>query len=190
MIRRLGCVGALVAAVLATSMPAAHAATVSPSKWAPKFCTALGSWKDTISQKANDVETSLSDVGDLVEARDKLVQYLGEMESATQDAIDGLKKAGTPSSPNGGKIAALFVTALKTAKGDFTTAKHNASNLPTNDPTAFATKGGQIGTDLTTAGDEIGKSFNGVEKLDKGKKLEKAVTAASQCAFLSGGSSA
>ena len=41
MIRRLCLTGALALALLATSIPAAHAATVSPSTWAPKFCTAF-----------------------------------------------------------------------------------------------------------------------------------------------------
>jgi hypothetical protein len=42
----------------------------------------------------------------------------------------------------------------------------------------------QIGTSLSRTGDEIGKSFDGVEKLDKGKKLEKALRAERVCAFI------
>ena len=184
MIRRLCCVGALAAALLATSVPVAHAATMSPNKWASKFCIALKTWGDTTSQKAGDVESSLSTVSDLETARDQLVQYLGEMEAETQDAVDALKKAGTPSTPNGGKIAALFVKALQTTKAKFADAKDDASHLSTTDPAAFATDSGRIATNLSRAGDAIGDSFDGAQKLDKGKKLENALKATRVCAFL------
>jgi hypothetical protein len=189
MIRRLCCIGALVAAVLATSIPTAHAAAVPPSKWAPKFCTALKTWVDTTSQKAGDVESSLSNVSDLQTARDQLVRYLGEMASETQDAINALKKAGTPATPNGGKIAALFVKAFQTTKSQFVKAKDDASNLSTTDASSFATDGGRIATSLSRTSDSVGKSFDGAQKLDKGKKLENALRAERVCAFLGESSS-
>jgi hypothetical protein len=184
MIRRLCCIGALVAAVFTISVPTAHAATVSPNKWAPKFCTMLKTWVDTFSLKAGDVESSLSSASDLQTARDQLVQNLGEMEGATQDAINALKRAGTPATPNGGKIVALFAKAFQTTKAKLADAKDDASKLSTTDPTAFATAGVQIGTSLSRTGDDVGKSFDGVEKLDKGKKLEKVLKATRVCAFI------
>jgi hypothetical protein len=186
MIRRLCITGALVAALFATTFSTAHAATVSPSKWAPKFCNALEDWQTTIKDKGNEVQTSLSNATDLTAARDQLVGFLGDMESATQDAINAMKKAGTPKSTNGGKITGIFVKALQTAKADFATAKESASKLSTTDPTAFSTDGVQIGTDLQKAGDEIGNSFTGVDNLDKGQVLSSALQKAKACGFLFG----
>jgi hypothetical protein len=37
---------------------------------------------------------------------------------------------------------------------------------------------------LSTSSNELGKGFSSIGKLDKGKKLEAAVKAAPECAFL------
>ena len=78
----------------------------------------------------------------------------------------------------------MFVAGLKASAKLFADARLKASKLPTTDADAFKAKGKELGQDLSDAGDELSKSFGGIGKLDKGKKLETAVKAASECAFL------
>jgi hypothetical protein len=184
MIRRLCCTGALVLGLLATSIPAAHAATVSPSTWAPKFCTAIQDYETTISDAKDQMDTALSGVTDLSEGRAKIVSFLGEMVTAAKTAKRAVARAGNPSSPNGAKIEAQFVKALGASAGVFADAKANAAKISTKSPTAFAKEGKQVGVDLTDAGEKLSAGFSGIGKLDKGKKLEAAVRAAPECAFL------
>ena len=68
----------------------------------------------------------------------------------------------------------------------FAEAKAQAAKISDVKSKAAFAKAGEAGRRATStdAGDRIGKSFSGVDKLDKGKKLEAAVKAAPECAFL------
>jgi hypothetical protein len=188
MIRRLCCTGALALGLLVTSIPAAHAASVSPSKWAPKFCTALDEWQTTISDKGDAMTTELASVTDLETGRDQIAAFLGDMVDATDKATKAIKAAGAPKSPNGAKISAVFVNGFKAISKEFAKAQTKAEELPTTSPEAFKVGGEALGKSLSDAGDELGKGFGKVDKLDKGGKLEKAVKAAPACAFLNSSS--
>jgi hypothetical protein len=174
----------VIAGLVAASFGTAHAATVPASKWAPKFCTAIDDYQQEITAQGTAVDTALAGVTDLTAGRDELVSYLGKMVAAADTAAKAVQKAGTPSTPNGGKIAAKFVSGLKASSKLFASAKAKAGKLSTTDATAFAADGKQLGQDLTDAGNKLGDSFNGIGTLDKGQKLENAVKAAPACAFL------
>jgi hypothetical protein len=185
MLRRALLTTCLVAGLVAASAGTADAATVSPSKWAPKFCTALETWSNTIAEEGSSLQTTLSgQTGNLTAARDELVSFLGKSVAATQTAVTAMKKAGTPSSANGDKIAGKFVTGLQAVQKEFVKAKAKAAAISTTDATAFATTGKEIQQDLDNADSTVSASFNGIGKLDKGKKLETAIKAAPACSFL------
>lgn len=194
MIRRLCCTGALALGLLATSIPAASAATVSPDKWAPKFCTAVTDWQSTISQKSDELSTALDGVDTgaqspkdvLTSARDQIASFLGDMVDATDHAVSQIKAAGNPSSPNGAKIEATFVKGYQAISKEFAKAETSAKKLPTSSVAAFKTKGKQLGQALSDSSDTLSKGFSSIGKLDKGKKLEAAVKAAPECASISG----
>jgi len=193
MIRRLCCTGALVVALLAASVPAAHAATVSPSTWAPKFCTAVTDWQATIQDKSDGLTQAIESVGAgasspqevLASSRDQIASFLGDMVDATKQAASEIKAAGNPSTPNGAKIEAVFVKGYQTIAKEFAKAQSAAKKLPTDSGTAFKTKGKQLGQALTDSSSTLSKGFSSIGKLDKGKKLEAAVKAAPECASLS-----
>jgi hypothetical protein len=183
-LRRLFITICLVAALVGASLGTAHAATVPPGKWAPKFCTAIDEYQSTITAQSDAVDTALTSVTDLQSGRDQLVSYLGKMVVAAKTAARALERARSPSTPNGGKIAAKFVAGLRASSKLFADAEAKAEKLSTTDVQAFSTDGKKLGQDLSDAGDELSTSFSGIGKLDKGKQLEKAVKAAPECAFL------
>jgi hypothetical protein len=184
-LRRLFFTLCLVVGLVGASLGTAHAATVSPDTWAPKFCTALQDWQTTISAQGDALTSALEGVTDLQVGRQQIASFLGRMVSASNSATRAVQRAGTPSSPNGDKIATKIVVGLKTASKQFDVAKAKAAKLSTSSPAAFRTDGKKLGQDLSNAGDEVTKSFSGIAKLDKGKKLENAIKAAPECAFLS-----
>jgi hypothetical protein len=189
MFRRALLIAVVVAALVAVAVPAAYAKTVAPSKWAPKFCTALQDWQTTISDKGDALTTELESVTDLKEGRDKIASFLGDMVAATKDATSAIKDAGNPSSPNGAKISAVFVKGFKAITKEFQKAQDEAEQLPTSSAAEFKAKGEKLGQALSDSGDELSKSFSSIGKLDKGQKLESAVKAAPECAFLDSSSS-
>jgi hypothetical protein len=184
MFRRVFISTALVSALVAASMGTAHAATVPAAKWAPKFCTAIQQYQTTITSQSDAVGTALSSVTDLQTARDQLSTYLSSMVDAAKTAATAVQKAGSPSTTNGDKIAAKFVAGLQASSKLFAKAQTKAGKLSTTDAQAFAVDGKKLGSDLSSAGDELSKGFSGIGKLDKGKKLEAAVKAAPECSFL------
>ncbi len=190
--RRTSLVALVVVGLVAGAASGASAATVSPSKWAPKFCTALDEWQTTISAKGDALTSALDGVDGtgqtpeaiLSSARDQIASFLGDMVDATDEATDAIKRAGTPSSPNGKKIAAVFVAGFKAVSKEFAKAQTSAKQLPTDSVTEFKAKGEALGQALSDSGSKLGEGFSAVDKLDKGKKLENAVKAAPACAFL------
>jgi hypothetical protein len=192
MIRRLCCTGALALALLVTSVPAANAATVSPSTWAPKFCTALTDWQTTIQEKSDELSSALDTAGTagqspaaiLATARRQIASFLGDMVDATDDATSAIDDAGAPSSPNGAKIATVFVNGFKAISKKFADAQDDANALPTTSVQKFQVKGKQLRASLSDYGDTLSASFGSIGKLDKGKKLTAAVKAAPECASI------
>jgi hypothetical protein len=183
-LRRLSITLCLVVGLVGASVGTAHAATVPPGKWAPKFCTAIQQYQTTITEQGNAVDTALTGVTDLRAGRDQLATYLGKMVTAAKTAATTLERAGAPSTPNGSKIAAKFVAGLQASAKLFADAQAKAAKLSTTDAKAFATDGKKLGQDLSRAGDQLSAGFSGIGKLDQGKKLEKAVKAAPECSFL------
>jgi hypothetical protein len=184
MIRRLCCAGALALTLVATSIPAAHAATVSPGKWAPKFCNAVVDYQTTISEKSDAMSTALDSTTDLASARSQIVSFLGDMVTAAKTAKREIQQAGTPSTANGAKIASKFADGLDASAKVFANGKAQAAKISTASVKSFAVDGKKVGADLSAAADELSKSFSGIGKLDTGKKLEAAVKAAPECASL------
>jgi hypothetical protein len=182
--RRLIPVAALVVCLLVAGVGTAHAATVAPAKWAPRFCNAIDRYRKSITEQADAMTTALAGVTDLETGRAEIVGFLGKMVTAANTAARRVKKAGSPRTTNGSKISATFVSGLEASAKVFADAKAKADKLPTTTPAAFKQKGKQLGQDLTDAGAELTKTFGGIDKLDKGKKLEAALKATPECAFL------
>jgi len=185
MIRRLIVIGALALAVLATSVPTAHAAT-EPSAWAPKFCKAFQKWQKTVtteSEKANKAFETTAE-GDLQAVKDEFVSFLGKDVTATNTVISSIKKAGVPDATNGKAIQKRIVEGFQAAADIFAQAKSDAVKLSATDPTSFVTDATAIKTNLDGASGAFSDSFSKAEALDKEGTIGSALEKASACSFL------
>ena len=179
----------VVLATVALAAPAG-AATVSPGSWAPKFCTALSTWKDALTTGADNTESTLSGgITNLSQAKSEVVSFLGRSVKQTDTAVSSLKKAGVPSTTNGKKIASTFVNGLQSASDLFASAKKKAQNIPTSNPAKFKASAQSVTTALNNGSKKVSDSFSDVSKLDKKGELSTALQAEPSCAFLSGDSS-
>jgi hypothetical protein len=186
MFRRSLVIACLVVGLVGASLGTAGAATVSPGNWAPKFCKALQKWQTTIKAESAAATDAFGDTSDLTSIRDQFVTFLGNDVAATQLAIKTIKKAGTPSSANGKKISAKFVSGFQAASTVFSDAQTSAAALPTTDLDQFIDQATQIQDDLTDAGDRITSAFSGIDSLDKDGDLNQAILGAKACKFLTG----
>jgi hypothetical protein len=189
MVRRI--IGAAVALVLVTALvdlgSTAGAATVSPTEWAPKFCSALSEWEKSLQQGADVISNASTDVTDLKAARAQLVQFLDQSVAVTNAAVKKIERAGVPRSPNGAKIAGTLVGGLKSAGALFAGAEKKAAALPTDDRDKFGTRAVAIGKSITKGGQALGKSLGKVTKLDTGGLLSRALTNEPSCSALQSG---
>src|SRR6185503_1603264 len=101
MVRRLLVPALVTTGLVAGSFGTAHAATVSPATWAPKFCTAVTDYQTTISQDGESLTSQLENVTDLARGRDQIESFLGDMANAAKTAKRRIQSAGAPSTPNG-----------------------------------------------------------------------------------------
>jgi hypothetical protein len=187
MIRRVCCAGALVAALVVASVPAAHAST-APSVWATKFCTALVKWQKTVtseSEKASDA-LDVTAGSDLAAIREEFTKFLSKDVRATNSAIKAINRAGAPDVTNGSKIQAKIVAGFQAASDVFAGAQDDAAALSTTDPTSFVADAQKIESNLNSAADGFTQAFTEVQSLDKGNELEKALEKSRACQALSG----
>ena len=96
------------------------------------------------------------------------------MVDATDDATSTIKDAGAPSTPNGAKIAAVFVSGFKAISKEFAKAQAKAEKLPTDSVDRVQDQGQ---ADSGPGAQRLGRTRSArastaVDKLDKGKKLE------------------
>jgi hypothetical protein len=188
MVRRSLVLILLVSGLLAASLATADAATVSPDKWAPKFCKAVQKWQKTVESESNAATDAFGKMssGDLTGVRDEFVRFLGNDVAATQTAIKSIKQAGTPSSANGAKIQRKIVGGFQSAATVFDTAKTKAQALSTTDAESFVDDATKIQDGLSSATDVFEKNFSDVSTLDKNNELAKALQGAKACKFLTG----
>ncbi|MET0420273.1 MAG: hypothetical protein ABW073_01075 [Acidimicrobiia bacterium] len=185
MLRRLIICTGLAIMIVTLPVGAAGAKTVSPEKWASKFCSALQTWQKTLKDEEADATAALSGAsGDLVALRQRLITFLSNDIAATDDAIDSIKAAGTPSSTNGAKIVNKVTDGFGGASDVFAGSKAKAEALSTTDSATFVTRATEIVSDLEAASDEISTSFTGLDALDKKGELNKAFVKAKACKFL------
>ena len=107
------------------------------------------------------------------------------MVDGSDDHEAAIKRAGAPSSPNGAKISSRVREGFKASRKSFADAQAQAAKHLDHEHGRVQGQGRrQLGVDHQEHGDRISKNFGSLDKLDTGKKLEAAVKAAPECAFL------
>jgi hypothetical protein len=173
--------------VAVTATPAG-AKSVPAKEWMTEFCTVYGDWVTTIQSASEDVQSLAGDgtLTDLSGGRNALVDLLSQSVDATETAVSNLEAAGIPDAPNGKKIDATIITALKKAQKVFEDAVMQAEGLSTTDPAAFASGADQITDDLGVGLDRAFAGFAKIDKLDSSKTFRKLSKKLKACKALEG----
>jgi hypothetical protein len=167
---------ALVVAVLALTASGCGggdeaASGASPEEWSADVCGALESWQSDLETRSNELRDAASGATSVDEGRDLIVDFLDETIARTDQMLNEVEAAGTPAVEDGETIARDFRAQLAKIKPIFEDAREKAAALP-DDPQAFAEGAQEIGTAMSTAGDQVGAEFES-EKFDSAD-LDKA----------------
>jgi hypothetical protein len=148
------------------------ASGASPQEWSADVCGALQSWRSDLETKTNDLQSTAAGATSVAEGRDLIVDFLDETITRTDQMLNEVEAAGSPDVDDGETIARDFRTQLAKIKPIFEDAREKAADLP-DDPQGFAEGAQEIGTAMSTAGEQVGAEFESSDKFDS-PELEKA----------------
>ena len=174
-------VTALVLSLVFTS--SASAATISPDRWAPKFCGVVSDWQSSLRNRLQTFETSVrSEPKSVSAAKAVFVKFLDAVLTDTNHAVAALDRTGSPNAPNGKKIEALFVDGLRSAASLFKSAKSEIQHAQIKSLRQLGSLGKTVGAKITKGAAAITKSSAKAEKLDTSGKLAAALGHEPKCA--------
>ena len=170
----------LVVAVLATGCGSKKSAVpATPSDWASGVCSAISTWKDSLTAAAEPIKS-----GNISE--DSLKSAADDAKSATETLQSDLKGLGKPNTQSGqeakdsvDQLSTELAADVDSIKG----AVDGASGLA---GVAAAVK--TVGTTLATMQTQVTSTLTSLKHLDGKGELTTAFQQASSCQQLSGGS--
>ena len=146
--------------------------------WADEVCAAMA---DDVATLTTQPEVDQSNPQ---AAKDSLVTYLGNLETAIDGMSTAVSDAGTPPVTGGEEAAQSFLDQIGTAKDAVTSAKGKLEAAPVDDPVAFQTAATGAMTDLQAL-----SSMDPTSSFSENEELSKAYNDAKSCQALEEGSS-
>ena len=156
--------------------------TVSAEEYATTLCTSMQTYIDDVTTLSDDFVANLDPSADLAGQRDGVVGFLDDVLTATDTLISNLEAAGVPDVEGGQGIVDAVSQSFDQARQVIDDAKAQVEALSLDDPTAFATELGNIGTAIQTSLSGIGTSLSTLDSAE----LSAAVTAEPACAQVAG----
>jgi hypothetical protein len=151
-----------------------------PDEWAADVCGALSDWNTALEDGATQIQADAASATSIQEARQLIVDYLDQAIERTDEMLNRIEEAGTPAVDDGEAIAQSFRDELAKIKPIFEDARETAANLP-DDPQAFAEQGQELGTSITSAGDEIGGRLQDLSADVNSEELDQAFNEEPTC---------
>jgi hypothetical protein len=146
---------------------------VPADQWADDFCTAVSSWKDSLTQ-IRDRFTDLSSLNE-----DSLNEAADDAETATDEFVQDLKDLGRPDTESGQQIEDSLTTLEDTVeqqKSDVKDAVGNVEDL-SDIPAAITT----IGSAITSMGTALQSTFDSIRDEDVGGEMKTALDESQAC---------
>jgi hypothetical protein len=145
----------------------------------------MQSYIDDVTSLSDDFVANLDPAADLAGQRDAVVGFLDDVLTATDRLISSLDRAGVPDVDGGQGIVDAVSQSFDQARQVIDDAKAQVEALSLDDPTAFATELGNIGTAIQTSLSGIGTSLSTLDSAE----LSSAVAAEPACAQVAGAAS-
>jgi hypothetical protein len=154
---------------------------VSAASYVKSVCTAALNWRNAIQSAGSKLSAGVN-TKSLSKAKSEYVGFVSALVTATGQAEDRLKAAGSPSVSHGKQISGSLVTIFTNAKTSLAKAASQASALPTTSAHAFETAASRVVT-------SIRGSLAGMSSItpERNAQLHAAAAKDSTCRSLAGG---
>jgi hypothetical protein len=137
---------------------------VPPKQWSHDVCTAVSDWDSTIGKASKAVSSDVRGASDLLEAKDLLMNFLGNDVQETDATVAEIREAGVPKMKNGNKIARVFEARVTDIRDLFAREQEKATQLPTSDPAQFKASATDIGNKIGKAGEKLARAITKAER--------------------------
>jgi ABC-type transporter Mla subunit MlaD len=169
---------ALLAASFASGCGGGDGGDSSATEWAGDVCSAITTWKDSITSTADSLKG-----GNLSE--DALRSAADDVESATSDFVDDVRGLGKPDTDAGEQAKESLDQLADEADQNLSAIKSAVDNASGVSGAVAAVSA--ISAALSTMGNQLSSTFNELEQLDSGGELETAFKEADSCKQLESG---
>jgi hypothetical protein len=169
---------ALLAAFLASGCGGGDGGDSSATEWAGSVCSAITTWKDSITSTADSLKG-----GNLSE--DALKSAADDVESATSDFVDDVRGLGKPDTDAGEQAKESLDQLADEADQNLSAIKSAVDNASGVSGAVAAVTA--ISSALSTMGNQLSSTFTELEQLDAGGELESAFKEADSCKTLQSG---
>jgi hypothetical protein len=158
----------LVATQAGAALPAK---TVPPKQWAKTVCPALSDFVATFT----GIDEQLSGGVSAPEAQEIIISGIEATIGGADDVIATIKKAGTPKTQNGKKLATKMSKGFADMKETLSNAQEEIEALSTGDVTAFQTDSQKVRDQVIDELDGIYARFRNIDKVtNRALNAEKA----------------
>jgi hypothetical protein len=148
-------------------------------EWADGLCTAITTWKQSLTDATSSITLSPS--------KEKLQQAADDVKSANQKLSEDLKALGTPDTESGQQVKQSvddLSSTLDTQESDIEDAANNPSNL-----SGLASAVTTISTSLAAMGTAVSSTIHAIDNADVKGDMQAAFNQASSCSDITGSSS-
>jgi hypothetical protein len=146
--------------------------------WAEKVCRSVEGDVGKL-QQTPDIDPSNPQ-----QAKESLVAYLGNLETALGNMVQGIRDAGDPPVTDGKAAVDKLTNTLDGAKTSVASAKSNLEQAPVDDPAAFQAAFTKVGEDMQA----LSNLDDPTKELESNQQLKDAFDQAPTCKRLDQGS--
>jgi hypothetical protein len=154
---------------------------VSAEAWAEEVCTSVAGWQTDVQDASTELQSSVTDVSNVEEARDALFSFLETTVGLTDQLIADIEAAGAPAVERGDEIRSTLQSSLTEVRSTFDEARAEAQELPTDDPQAFVTGAQQIASSI---GAGISGAVQALQELSAEPGVAESIAETPACAEL------
>jgi hypothetical protein len=153
---------------------------VSATSYVKTVCTAVGGWAKDIQARSGAL--NVASISNVAQGKTAIQGFFTAAVSDTSNVVSKLKSAGTPSVPNGQKIASALQSSFTQIENALKTGQAQANALPATSPQAFKIAGQTLATSVRGSLTGIGAGLSGL----KSPELEKAAKKEPACSVSNG----
>jgi hypothetical protein len=144
----------------------------SATAWADDVCSAITTWKDSITSTTDSLKG-----GNL--NQDSLKSAVDDIAGATNDFVDDVKGLGAPDTESGQQAKESLDQLADDADENLSTVQNAVDDV--SDPSGIVAAITAISGAVTTMGQQFSSTLTELEQLDAGGDLETAFNEADSC---------